>query len=185
MEPCLIVCDEPVSALDVSIRSQILNLLLDLQEELDLTYLFVAHDLSVIEHVSDVIAVMYLGKIVECAPTDRFLAHTLHPYSEALLSAVPVPEPTVRKQRTVLSGDVPSPLPPRAGAGSARAARWRTSAAPPRSRRCALLRRSTCWRAIIGDDCCPMMAVLSERVASWGCRSSPRRGWLSTSTTMG
>ena len=115
VEPRLIVCDEPVSALDVSIRSQILNLLLDLQEELDLTYLFVAHDLSVIEHVSDVIAVMYLGKIVECAPTDRFLARTLHPYSEALLSAVPVPDPTVRKQRTVLSGDVPSPLNPPSG----------------------------------------------------------------------
>ena len=115
VQPRLIVCDEPVSALDVSIRSQILNLLLDLQEELDLTYLFVAHDLSVIEHVSDVIAVMYLGKIVESAPTDRFLAHTLHPYSEALLSAVPVPDPRVRKQRTVLSGDVPSPLNPPSG----------------------------------------------------------------------
>ena len=115
VQPRLIVCDEPVSALDVSIRYQILNLLLDLQEELDLTYLFVAHDLSVIEHVSDVIAVMYLGKIVESAPTDRFLAHTLHPYSEALLSAVPVPDPRVRKQRTVLSGDVPSPLNPPSG----------------------------------------------------------------------
>ena len=115
VQPRLIVCDEPVSALDVSIRSQILNLLLDLQEELDLTYLFVAHDLSVIEHVSDVIAVMYLGKIVESAPTDRFLAHTLHPYSEALLSAVPVPDPRVRKQRTVLTGDVPSPLNPPSG----------------------------------------------------------------------
>ena len=115
LEPRLIVCDEPVSALDVSIRSQILNLLLDLQEELDLTYLFVAHDLSVIEHVSDVIAVMYLGKIVESAPTDRFFARTLHPYSEALLSAVPVPDPRVRKQRTVLAGDVPSPLAPPSG----------------------------------------------------------------------
>ena len=115
LEPRLIVCDEPVSALDVSIRSQILNLLLDLQEELELTYLLVAHDLSVIEHVSDVIAVMYLGKIVESAPTDRFFARTLHPYSEALLSAVPVPDPKVRKQRTVLAGDVPSPLAPPSG----------------------------------------------------------------------
>ena len=109
------MCDEPVSALDVSIRSQILNLLLDLQEELELTCLFVAHDLSVIEHVSDEIAVMYLGKIVESAPTDRFFARTLHPYSEALLSAVPVPDPKVRKQRTVLAGDVPSPLAPPSG----------------------------------------------------------------------
>ena len=115
LEPSLIVCDEPVSALDVSIRSQILNLLLDLQEELGLTYLFVAHDLSVVEHVSDVIAVMYLGKIVESAPTERFFAHTLHPYSEALLSAVPVPDPKVRKERTVLTGDVPSPLAPPSG----------------------------------------------------------------------
>ena len=115
LEPRLIVCDEPVSALDVSIRSQILNLLLDLQEELELTYLFVAHDLSVVEHVSDVIAVMYLGKIVESAPTERFFARTLHPYSEALLSAVPVPDPRVKKQRTVLSGDVPSPLAPPSG----------------------------------------------------------------------
>ena len=115
LEPRLIVCDEPVSALDVSIRSQILNLLLDLQQELELTCLFVAHDLSVIEHVSDEIAVMYLGKIVESAPTDRFFARTLHPYSEALLSAVPVPDPKVRKQRTVLAGDVPSPLAPPSG----------------------------------------------------------------------
>ena len=115
LEPRLIVCDEPVSALDVSIRSQILNLLLDLQEELELTYLFVAHDLSVVEHVSDVIAVMYLGKIVESAPTERFFARTLHPYGEALLSAIPVPDPRVKKQRTVLSGDVPSPLAPPSG----------------------------------------------------------------------
>jgi oligopeptide/dipeptide ABC transporter ATP-binding protein len=115
LEPSLIVCDEPVSALDVSIRSQILNLLLDLQAELGLTYLFVAHDLSVVEHVSDVIAVMYLGKIVESAPTERFFAHTLHPYSEALLSAVPVPDPKVRKERTVLTGDVPSPMAPPSG----------------------------------------------------------------------
>ena len=91
------------------------HLLLDLQEELELTYLFVAHDLSVVEHVSDVIAVMYLGKVVESAPTDRFFARTLHPYSEALLSAVPVPDPKVRRQRTVLAGDVPSPLAPPSG----------------------------------------------------------------------
>ena len=115
LEPRLVVCDEPVSALDVSIRSQIINLLLDLQEELELTYLFVAHDLSVVEHVSDVIAVMYLGKIVESAPTDQFFAQTLHPYSEALLSAIPVPDPQSRKKRMVLTGDVPSPLHPPSG----------------------------------------------------------------------
>jgi len=112
VNPKLIVCDEPVSALDVSIRSQIMNLLLELQEHLNLTYIFIAHDLSVVEHVSDWVAVMYMGRIVEMAPTVQFYSNPLHPYSEALLSATPIPDPTLKKKRIVLSGDVPSPINP-------------------------------------------------------------------------
>jgi oligopeptide transport system ATP-binding protein len=115
LNPKLIVCDEPVSALDVSIRSQIINLLLELQRERNLTYLLIAHDLAVVEYVSDVIAVMYLGKIVEMAPTEEFMANTLHPYSEALLSAVPATSPKARKRRVTLLGDVPSALNPPSG----------------------------------------------------------------------
>jgi oligopeptide transport system ATP-binding protein len=115
LNPKLIVCDEPVSALDVSIRSQILNLLMELQRDRDLTYLLIAHDLAVVEHVSDVVAVMYLGKIVEMAPTEELFANTVHPYSEALISAVPATAPSARKRRVTLSGDVPSPLHPPSG----------------------------------------------------------------------
>lgn len=109
VEPKFIVCDEPVSALDVSIQSQIINLLQDLQKELDLTYLFISHDLSVVEHISDRVSVMYLGQIVEIADCDELYAHTSHPYSEALLSAVPVPDPKHKRKRIILQGDVPSP----------------------------------------------------------------------------
>jgi oligopeptide/dipeptide ABC transporter ATP-binding protein len=115
LEPKLIVCDEPVSALDVSIRSQIVNLLLDLQQSRGLTYLFIAHDLALVEYVSDWVAVMYLGKIVESAPTEAFFADTLHPYSKALLSAIPAARPRARRQRVALKGDVPSPLDPPSG----------------------------------------------------------------------
>jgi len=115
LNPKLIVCDEPVSALDVSIRSQIINLLIELQRARDLTYILIAHDLAVVEYISDVVAVMYLGKIVETAPTEAFFANTAHPYSEALLSAVPATSPKARKRRVTLVGDVPSPLNPPSG----------------------------------------------------------------------
>ncbi len=150
LEPKFIVCDEPVSALDVSVQAQILNLMQDLQDRLGLTYLFVTHDMSVVKHISDEIAVMYLGQLVEKAPAKALFRKQLHPYTKALISAIPVLDPRARAEQIILKGEIGSPIEPRPGcrfAARCPHARERCLESDPQLRELEPLRHVACWRA--------------------------------------
>ncbi len=150
LNPKFIVCDEPVSALDVSIQAQILNLMQDLQAQMGLTYMFITHDLSVVRHISDEIAVMYLGQLIEKAPSKELFIRPIHPYTQALLSSIPVPKAGARKQRIVLEGEISSPISPKPGCRFAKRCRFaepRCHEADPELRELAPGRHVACYRA--------------------------------------